>query len=207
MKIAIVGGTGSFGRALAQRLRVLGRDVAIGSREADRAQELAAVYGVEGGANEDVVRDADLVILSTRSNAALATARALADGIGDTPVLSVAADLVFESGSVYPGRLGHALAEEIAQVVRAPVCAGLQTLAAAHLAAPEPPDEDVFICGDDAAAKSMVLELAARLVAGRAIDAGPLANARALEGMTAVLLNVNRAFGVQAGIRVTNLPD
>jgi 8-hydroxy-5-deazaflavin:NADPH oxidoreductase len=206
VKVAIVGGTGSFGRALAERLRVLGRDVAIGSRDAARAQELAAVYGVEGGANEDVVRDADLVVLSTRSSAALDTARDLADAIGDTPVLSVAADLRFEKGGVYPGRLGHALAEEIAQVVRAPVCAGLQSLAAAHLAMPEPPDEDVFVCGDDAAAKSMVLELASRLVAGRAIDAGPLANARALEGMTAVLLTVNRAFGVQAGIRVTNLP-
>ena len=206
MKVAIVGGTGSFGRALAQRLRVLGRDVAIGSRDPARGQELAAVYGVEGGSNEDVVRDADLVVLSTRSSAALDTARALADAIGDTPVLSVAADLRFENGGVYPGRLGHALAEEIARVVRAPVCAGLQSLAAAHLGMPEPPDEDVFVCGDDPAAKSMVLELASRLVAGRAIDAGPLANARALEGMTAVLLTVNRAFGVQAGIRVTNLP-
>ena len=206
MKVAIVGGTGSFGRALAQRLRVLGRDVAIGSRDPGRAQELAAVYGVEGGANEDVVRDADLIVLSTRSNAALDTARDLAAAIGDTPVLSVAADLRFDESGVHPGRLGHSLAEEIAQVLRAPVCAGLQTLAAAHLASPEPPDEDVFICGDDPGAKSMVLELASRLVAGRAIDAGPLSNARALEGLTAVLLNVNRAFGVQAGIRVTNLP-
>ena len=206
MKVAIVGGTGSFGRALAQGLRVLGRDVAIGSRDAARAQELAAVYGVEGGANEDVVCDADLVVLSTRSNAALETARSLADAIGETPLLSVAADLRFEDGQVFPGRAGRALAEDIADVVRAPVLAGLQSLAAAHLAATDPPDEDVFVCGDDPAAKSMVLELASRLVAGRAIDAGPLANARALEGMTAVLLNVNRAFGVQAGIRVTNLP-
>lgn len=207
MKVAIVGGTGSFGRALTERLHVLGRDVAIGSRDAGRARELAAVYGVEGGANADVVRGADLVIISTRSSAAVDTTRDLAGAIGDTPVLSVASDLRFENGQVYPGRLGHALAEEIAQVVRAPVCAGLQTLAAAHLASGKPLNEDVFVCGDDSAAKDMVLELASRLVAGRAIDAGPLANARALEGMTAVLLTVNRAFGVQAGIRVTNLPD
>jgi NADPH-dependent F420 reductase len=207
VKVAIVGGTGSFGRALAGRLRVLGRDVAIGSRDAERARELAAVYGVEGGLNEDIVRDADLVVLSTRSAAALDTARALADAIGETPLLSVAADLRFDDTGVHPGRMGRALAEEIAEVVRAPVVAGLHTLAAAHLAAPEPPDEDVFACGDDRAAKELVLDLASRLVAGRAIDAGPLTNARALEGLTAVLLNVNRAFGVQAGIRVTSLPD
>jgi predicted dinucleotide-binding enzyme len=125
VKVAIVGGTGSFGRALAQRLRVIGRDAAIGSRDSGRAKELAAVYGVEGGSNDEVVRDADLVVLATRSDAALETARSLADAIGETPVLSVAADLRFEGGSVYPGRLGYALAEEIANVVRAPVCAGL----------------------------------------------------------------------------------
>jgi NADPH-dependent F420 reductase len=206
VNVAIVGGTGSFGRALAQRLRVIGRDVAIGSRDADRAKELAAVYGVEGGANEDVVRGADLVVLATRSGGALDTARALADAIGDTPVLSVGADLRFEEGRVFPGRLGYALAEEIAKIVRGPVCAGFQSLAAAHLVAPAPPEEDVFVCGDDAGAKNTVLDLGSRLVAGRAIDAGPLANARALEGMTAVLLNVNRSYGVQAGLRVIGLP-
>ena len=206
MKVAIVGGTGAFGRALAQRLRVIGREVAIGSRDAERAQELAAVYGVEGGTNEEVVRGADLVVIATRSAAAIDTTRALADAIADTPVLSVAADLRFEDGGVFPGRLGHALAEEIAQSVHGPVCAGFQSLAAAHLVAPQPPDEDVFICGDDAGAKNLVLDLGSRLVAGRAIDAGPLANARALEGMTAVLLNVNRSYGVQAGLRVVGLP-
>jgi NADPH-dependent F420 reductase len=206
VKVAIVGGTGSFGRALAQRLRVIGRDVAIGSRDPGRAKELGDVYGVEGGSNEEVVRDADLVVIATRSGGALETARALADAIGETPVLSVAADLRFEGGSVYPGRLGYALAEEIAKVVRAPVCAGFQSLAAAHLVVDTPPEEDVFVCGDDAAAKNMVLDLGSRLVAGRAVDAGPLANARALEGMTAVLLNVNRAYGVQAGLRLVGLP-
>jgi 8-hydroxy-5-deazaflavin:NADPH oxidoreductase len=206
VKVAIVGGTGAFGRALAQRLRVIGREVAIGSRDPERAKELAAVYGVEGGANEEVVRGADLVVLSTRSAAALETARSLADAIGDTPLMSVAADLRFEQGRVYPGRLGYALAEEIAKVMRAPVCAGFQSLAAAHLLMPTPPEEDVFVCGDDEGAKNLVLDLGSRLVAGRAIDAGPLANSRALEGMTSVLLNINRAYGVQAGIRVTGLP-
>jgi hypothetical protein len=206
VKVAIVGGTGSFGRALAQRLRVIGHDVAIGSRDPGRAKELAAVYGVDGASNEEVVRDAHLVVIATRSGGALETARTLADAIGETPVLSVAADLRFEGGSVYPGRLGYALAEEIAKVVRAPVCAGFQSLAAAHLVSGTPPEEDVFVCGDDAAAKNMVLDLGSRLVAGRAVDAGPLANARALEGMTAVLVNVNRAYGVQAGLRLVGLP-
>ena len=79
MKVAIIGGTGSFGRALAGRLRLLGEDVYIGSRDAERAREKALELGVEGGTNEDVVRGADLVVLATRSNAALETA---ADPLG-----------------------------------------------------------------------------------------------------------------------------
>ncbi len=206
MRVAIVGGTGAFGRALAQRLHATGVDVAVGSRDETRAAELAAVYGVDGAANEEVVRDADLVILSVRSKAALEMARSLADAIGDTPLLSVAADLRFDAGAVYPGRLGRSLAEEIADVVRGPVVAGFQSLAAASLAQPQPPDEDVLVCGDDAEAKRLALDCGARLVAGRAVDAGPLAIARALEGLTALLLNVNRRFGIEAGIRITNLP-
>ena len=68
------------------------------------------------------------------------------------------------------------------------------------------PDEDALICGDDPRAKELALELASRLVGGRAVDVGPLANSRALEAMTAVILNVNREFGVTAGLRLTGLP-
>jgi NADPH-dependent F420 reductase len=205
MRIAIMGGTGSFGRALAERLNALGREVVIGSRDASRATEIAAVIGVEGAANADAAADADLVVLSVRSNAALETARALAPVLGTTPLLSVASDLTFTENGVLPGRESRSLAEAIQDVVDAPVAAGLQSLAAIHLTSPNPPEEDVLVCGDDERAKQLSLELASRLIRGRAIDAGPLANARALEGMTAVLLNVNRRYKVHAGIRLVGL--
>jgi 8-hydroxy-5-deazaflavin:NADPH oxidoreductase len=206
VKVAVVGGTGTFGRALAQRLREIGVDVLLGSRDSQRARERALVIGVSGGANEDVVRDADLVVLSVPGRAALQTARGLADAIGTTPVLSVASDLRFTEDGVLPGRLGRSLAEEVADVLSAPLAAGFQSLAAAHLAAAEPPDEDVLVCGDEPVAKDVALELGARLVRGRAVDAGPLANARALEAMTAVILNVNRRYHARAGIRLTGIP-
>ena len=206
MRIAIVGGTGGFGRALAQRLQRIGEHAVIGSRDPGRARELALALGVEGGANEDVVRDADLVVLSTRSNAALETAKQLAGAIGTRPLLCVASDLTFTADGVVPGRLGRSLAEEMADLVDAPLAAGFQSLAAAHLMQLEPPDEDVFVCGDDAETKRLALDLGGRLVAGRAIDAGPLANARALEGMTAVILSVNKRYRGHAGVRLTGLP-
>lgn len=206
MKVAIIGGTGSFGRALARRLRLLGEDVYIGSRDAERARERALELGVEGGTNEEVVRGADLVVLATKSNAALETAASLADAIGDTPVLCVASDLRFTDIGIVPGLEEGSLAENVAKVIRAPLASGLQTVSAIDLSGPDPPDQDALVCGDDPAAKKLALELAGRLVGGRAVDVGPLANSRALEGMTAVILNVNKEFGVHAGLRITGLP-
>jgi 8-hydroxy-5-deazaflavin:NADPH oxidoreductase len=205
MRIAILGGTGSFGRALAEKLRGLGEDVVIGSRDPSRAHEIAIVIGVDGVANEEAAVGADLVVLAVRSNAALETARQLAPRIGTTPLLCVASDLTFTENGVLPGRQSYSLAEHIDRIVDAPVAAGLQSLAVARLSRPEPPDEDVLVCGDDPRAKEPSLELAGRLIAGRAIDAGPLANARALEGMTAVILNVNRRYKTHAGIRLVGL--
>jgi len=206
VKVAIIGGTGSFGRALAGRLRSLGEDVWIGSRDAERARERALELGVQGGTNEEVVRDVDLVVLATKSNAALETAATLRDEIGETPVLCVASDLRFTDIGIVPGLEEGSLAENVSKVIRAPVASGLQTVSAIDLSGPDPPDQDALICGDDPVAKKLALELAGQLVGGRAVDVGPLANSRALEGMTAVILNVNKEFGVHAGLRITGLP-
>jgi NADPH-dependent F420 reductase len=206
VKVAIVGGTGTFGRALARRLHLLGEEVCIGSRDAQRGRERALEIGVEGGSNDEVVRGVDLVVLATKSNAALETGAELVDAIGETPVLCVASDLRFTDIGIVPGLEEGSLAEGLARLLRAPVASGLQMVSAIDLSGPEPPDQDALICGDDEGAKKLALDLAGRLVGGNAVDAGPLANSRALEGMTAVILNVNKQFGVHAGLRITGLP-
>ena len=206
MKVAIVGGTGTFGRALARRLQLLGEEVRIGSRDEQRGKERALEIGVEGGSNDEVVKGVDLVVLATKSNGALETGAELKDAIGETPVLCVASDLRFTDIGIVPGLEEGSLAEALDGILRAPVASGLQTVSAIDLSGPEPPDQDALICGDDEGAKQLALELAGRLVAGRALDVGPLANSRALEGMTAVILNVNKRFGVHAGLRITGLP-
>jgi NADPH-dependent F420 reductase len=204
MKVAIVGGTGAFGRALAKRLHEIGTDeILIGSRDAERAQASAAELGVTGGLNDEIVDGADIVVLAVKSNATLETARELAAAIGATPVLCVASDLRFTAAGVLPGRHQGSLAEEVARIVRGPVASGLQSFAAANLVEGDP--GDALICGGDDRAKELSLELAGR-VAERAIDIGPLENSRALEGMTAVILNVNKRYKAHAGIRLTGLP-
>src|SRR6476619_8525838 len=203
MKVAIIGGTGAFGRALAKRLHEIGTDeILIGSRDAERAQASATELGVTGGRNDEIVDGADIVVLAVKSEATLGTAAELAGAIGTTPVLCVASDLRFTGEGVLPGRHQGSLAEEVARIVRAPVASGFQSFAAANVLKGDP--GDALICGEDSSAKTLALELADRLGA-RGIDAGPLANSRALEGMTSVILNVNKRYKAHAGIRITGI--
>jgi 8-hydroxy-5-deazaflavin:NADPH oxidoreductase len=198
MKVAIVGGTGAFGLALAARLVEAGDEVVVGSRDEERAREKAQEVGAaSGAANEDAVREVDLVVLATQAGAALDTAEALAEPIGETPVLSVASELRSTES--------RSLAERTQDILRAPVLAGLHSLAAGKLLHGRP-DEDAFVCGNDEEAKELALELASKVVAGRALDAGPLASALALEGMTSVIVHLNKRYKGHAGIRVTGLP-
>jgi hypothetical protein len=207
VKVAIVGGTGSFGRALAARLATVGEDeVVIGSRDVVRAAAVATELGahVSGATNEEAVRGADLAVLAVNADAALDTARAIAGALGTTPLLSVASAISFEKGrGMLPDPDALSLAERVQQIVGAPVAAGLHSVAASNLE--EAPDEDALVCGDDESAKTLSLELAARVVGGRALDAGPLASARALEGLTAVIVNLNRRYKAHAGISVTGV--
>jgi len=205
MRIAVVGGTGDFGLALATRLAEAGDDVVIGSRDAERAREKAAEAGAAGGAaNADAVQGVDIVVLAVKAEAALPTATELADAIGETPVLSVASELRFTKSGVHPTTDDRSIAERTQDLLRGPVVAGLHSLAAASLASGKA-DGDALVCGDDAVAKELALELASNVVAGRGLDAGPLSSARALEGMTALIVNLNRRYKGHAGIRIVGL--
>lgn len=203
MRVALIGGTGSFGRALAKRLTEAGYDVVIGSRDATRAAAVAAELGVTGATNADAAAAADLVVLATKAEGVLDTARELREAIGKTPVLCVAAELAFTPDGVLPTVEATSIAQRLQELCDGPVIAGLHSLAASNLGGEEAPDEDVLVCGDDPDAKAIVLELAERITSGRAIDCGPLASARALEGLTAVIVNVNKRYRAHAGVRIT----
>ena len=203
MRVAILGGTGPFGRGLATRLGAEGIEVVIGSRDPERARAVATEIGCTGLRNVAAVSGMDIVVLAVTADAAIPTAHAVRDWLR-SPLLSVASALEFAGGTARPWSDTKSLAERVSEIVDVPVLAGLHSLAAGKLAR-EKPDEDALLCGNDKDAKKLALEVAQLVVAGRAIDAGSLAVARALEGMTAVILNVNRTYKTHAGIRLTGL--
>lgn len=196
MTIGVVGGTGGFGRALADRLRRVGADVVVGSR--NPRDDIVS--------NEEAVRRSELVVLSVPPAAVAETARELADDLAGKIVVSVASPVVFRDGRPTADPGDRSLAEVAAEAApEARVVAGFHTVAARALAGEGPIDEDVLICGNDAEAKAVVAELAERLVTGRAIDSGRLETARWLETLTALLLNINRNYKSETGVRITGL--
>jgi 8-hydroxy-5-deazaflavin:NADPH oxidoreductase len=196
MTIGVLGGTGDFGQGLARRLRLLREDVLVGSRSPRE--------GIV--ANAEAARRADLVFLSVSPAGVEATARGLADELAGKIVVSVASPVVFRDGRPSIEADERSLAEIAAAAAPdARIVAGFHTVAARALARPDPIDEDVLLCSDDAEAKAVVSELAERMVAGRAIDCGSLDHARWLETMTALLLTINRNYKSETGVRITGL--
>jgi 8-hydroxy-5-deazaflavin:NADPH oxidoreductase len=196
--IGIVGGSGDFGQGLAERLRRLGEEVVIGSRN-PRGDFIA---------NADACRASEILFLSVPPEGVEATARGLAEALTGRIVVSVASPVVFENGKARARPGETSLAELVQRACPAArVVAGFHTVSAKALAEPgRALDEDVLLCGDDDDAKGIVADLAERLVDGRAVDCGRLEVARWLEPVTAVLLNVNRRYRVSSGVRVTGLP-
>jgi NADPH-dependent F420 reductase len=204
VKVAVLGGTGPFGSALARRLVEAGIDVTIGSRDAKRAAAVAAEVGAAGAINADAIAEANLVVLAVNASGALDTVRELANSMGETPLLSVASELRIEDGAALPTDDRLSLAERAQELLRGPVVAGLHSLAALSLRSGRA-EGNALVCGDDDDAKMVALDLATKLVTGRALDAGPLASARALEGLTAVIVNLNRTYRGHAGLQITGL--
>lgn len=215
MKVAILGGTGKEGTGLALRWARAGHQVVIGSRSveraADRARELASVVGgtVEGLSNEAAARVGDVAVVTVPSAGHRAFLAELAPALLDRIVLETVVPLDFGGTRLYAPPPEGSAAEE-AQALLGPaarVVAGLHSLAAHELQSLDHAlDADVPICGDDEVAKALVAELIEALGV-RCLDAGPLSMAPILEGLTALMVRLNRRYRSRAAaLRITGIP-
>ena len=216
MKLAFVGGTGPEGLGLAMRFASAGHEIAIGSRSTERGEEGAAKVRevapsatVTGGANADVVGDAEVVFLTFPYSGQQPTLEALAASLDGKIVCDVVAPLEFQQGigAVALNVEGKSAAQEAAaQLPNARVVSAFQNMSAEKLMELDHPiDCDVLVCGRDADAKQVIIGLANQIAGVRGIDAGGLSQSRYVEMITSLLINLNRKHKTQTSIKIIGI--
>lgn len=213
--VAVLGGTGKEGSGLAMRWAAKGYSVIIGSREGEKAvakaTEMNAALGistVQGMANPDAARAADVVVLSVPYSAHKSTLEGVKDAVQGKVMIDLTVPLQppkIRTVHVPEGKAASLESQAfLGESVR--VCCAFQNVSAEHLVDPHyEVDCDVLVCGNDAEAKKLVIELV-EATGMRGIDAGPLANAVAVESLTPVLLYINKAYATKgSGIRITGI--
>jgi NADPH-dependent F420 reductase len=216
MQIGILGATGPAGSALAMRLASLGDDVIVGSRSLERGQEVAAdlkgrwpdrELRIQGADNEGAA-GAEIVVVATPWDGAAPTVAALAAHLEGKVVICMANALTRvgkEFQPLIPPR--GSIAEHVkAAAPGAMVAAALQHVPAKELGELDDPVRcDVLVCADDPAATQATVDLIGRIPGVRAIDAGTLSSAAAIEAFTAVLLQVNVRYKTRAAVQFSGI--
>jgi NADPH-dependent F420 reductase len=215
VRIAVLGGTGKEGSGLAYRWARAGYDVVIGSRSAEKAARVAAELNealgggaIRGMVNADAAREADINVLTVPYSAHRATLESIREELQGKILVDVTVPLKPPDVTTAYVPEGRSASEEaqalLGEGVR--VVAAFQNISAVHLK-----DLgriiacDVLVCGDDSEAKREVMALV-EAVDMRGIDAGPLANAVAVEALTPVLIGINKRYKVKGtGIHITGL--
>ena len=218
--IPIIGGTGALGYGLAVRLARAGRTIVIGSRKPERAEEAAAklrdaVPGadIEGLENGEAAKRGPIVFLTVPFRAQSETLTNLKEALAEgqllvdctVPLAAAISGKGTRTVGVWQGSAAQQAQEMAPDGVT--VLSALHTVSAPILAGDESLDEDVLICGDKKADKSRVAAVIELIDGLRAVNAGPLEQARIVEPLTAMLIGMNGRYKTHAGIRITGLPD
>jgi len=221
INVAVVGGTGAEGSGLALRFAKAGARVFLGSRDLEKAQDAARrtsaqanTAEVTGHTNKDAVAAAGIVVLTVPLSAQVETLKSIRGSLAPGAIL---VDATVPLEVAIGGRVSRTVAlwdgsaaQQAARLLPGvPVVSAFHALSAEALAKLDHPlDCDTLICGDSAEAKAVVARLAAMIPGVRAVDAGPLDNARLLESAAALLISLNLRHKVKgSGMRITGLPS
>ena len=213
--IGFIGGTGPEGKGLALRFAMAGERVAIGSRDAQRAQDAAHEVGelqvglsVTGGLNEQVADESDIVFIAVPYSGHRPTLESLGDRLDGKLVVDVVAPLRFSRGVASAVEVEEGSAAQQAQILlpNSKVVGAFHNLSAEDLMRPNVAIvSDVIVCADDKEAKIRVMELAESINAVRAVDGGGLQNSRYVEELTALLININRIYKAHSTIKIVGI--
>jgi NADPH-dependent F420 reductase len=213
LSIAVLGGTGKEGKGLAYRWARAGYQVHIGSRDAEKAR--AAVAGIlellggdaaiEGLTNLEAARKSDIVVLTVPYTAHRETLESVKEALEGKILIDVTVPLVPPKVSTVQMPAAGSAAQEARQILGEGihVCAAFQNVSHEHLLGETVVECDVLVTGTSKEAREQAIKLvdAAGLTGW---DAGPLENSVVLEGLTSVLIHINRKYGSKhAGIRIT----
>jgi NADPH-dependent F420 reductase len=206
-KIAVIGGTGQLGSALAWRLARAEHHVTIGSRSADTAEAKALElgHGITGTTNAQAAQAGDIVMVTVPFAAQATTLEEIRPYVGGKIVVDTTVPLVppkvMRVQLPEKGSAAACASDTLGEDVR--LVAAFHNVAAHRLAQDIEVDCDILVFGDEKAARAQVVALAND--AGlRGIHAGPLVNAAAAEAMTSLLIFINKNYQVDgAGIKIT----
>jgi NADPH-dependent F420 reductase len=211
--VAIVGGTGNLGGALAVRLAAPGVKVIIGSRDAQKAQNAVATLkpkmrGGElvGATNQEAVKQGEFVLIAVPYEGHAQMVQDLKGQVAGKIIIDAVVPLKKAKPFVPPAGSALLEAQSILRA-EAPVIGALHNISAVDLGEVDAPLGDVLVCGDDEAAKQKVMEVVCKIGA-RAFDAGPAANAYVIEGLTGIIIHLNRKYKSKHGsVKITGIGD
>ena len=213
--IAVVGGTGDLGSALAKRWAAAGYPIVVGSRAKEKAEAAAqemraqiASASIIGDDNLGAARTADIVVIAVPYSNHENILNEIKSAVRGKIVVDAVVPLVPPKVSVVQLPPDGSAAQGAQRLLGdgARVVSAFHNVAAAKLHAEGTIDCDILVCADDKAARESVIELA-NAAGTRGIDGGALANSVAAEALTSVLIGINRRYRVNgAGIRITGIP-
>lgn len=221
MKIAIIGGTGDQGLGLALRFAKVGEEVIVGSRELKKAENAVDLMknmleddhpNITAMTNQDAALYGDIIILTVPLQAQMVTLRSIKDNLNGKIFVDATSPLEGCLGGkptryvdLWEGSAAERSAEFLGE--KANVVSAFCNISASSLTdINEDVECDCLISGDDPEANKIVMELAEKISGINAVECGALENARIVEKLTPLLINLNIRNKIKnAGLRITNL--
>ena len=214
--LAFLGGTGPEGKGLALRMAMAGEDVIIGSRDSTRAKEaaealleLAPGTSIMGDVNDIAAHKGDLVFVTVPYEGQAALLEQLGSHLlGKVVVTAVAPmSIVRGRGAIAVDVEDGSAAQETQRILASShVVAAFQNISAVKLIDPQAEMEgDVVVCSDHQGSKEQVMELVAKVRNLRAVDGSGLENAKYVEQLTALLVNINRIYKAHSMIKIVGV--